>query len=57
MHNNYYVSEASDITAMGCSSEIGIAVGVFIIVECLVVMVITMVVILCSLYGGMKILS
>ena len=35
------------IMAMGCSYEIGIVVGVIIIVESLVVIVITIVVILC----------
>ena len=30
-----------------CSSEVGIAVGVIIVVECLVVMVITVIVVLC----------
>ena len=31
-----------------CSSEIGIAIGVIILAECLVVMVITIIVVLCS---------
>ena len=43
-----YVCEASDVNmAKGCSSEIGITVGVIIMVGCLVVVVITITVILC----------